>query len=237
MIKTSLSVSVALLTSVHLLQVIWCPGPCTTSSRCTSRTPATGPRSTRRPPPQCTGSRRPSTLCVTSCTARRWNGRTPTWSRPKSPYRLRGESGFGQCVGVSGVPVGLDGICPYIMLISDGFMLPLCLSWNSSNACRHFCSLAQVFCPHNDPIRCCVGRSALTPPRASGGLMGIRGDFTRTDGWTDISASFLHPDDPAEHKEWQAERRVSRLSGPLREKSLLNILLNGEDKWQKLNNT
>lgn len=76
-----------------VLQVIWCPGPCTTSSHCTSRTPAMALRSTRRPPtPQCTGSPRPFTPCVTSCTARRWSGRTPTWSPPKSPYRLRGES-------------------------------------------------------------------------------------------------------------------------------------------------
>lgn len=75
-------------------QVIWYPGPCTTSSRCTSRTPATGRQSTRRPPtPRCTGSPRPSTPCVTSCTAHRWSGRTPTSSPPKSPYRLRGESG------------------------------------------------------------------------------------------------------------------------------------------------
>lgn len=72
--------------------MIWCPGPCTTCSHCTSRTPAMGLQSTRRPTPPCTGSPRPSTLCVTSCTARRWNGRTQTLSPPKSPYRLRGES-------------------------------------------------------------------------------------------------------------------------------------------------
>lgn len=76
-----------------ILQVIWYRGPCTSSSRYTSRTPAMGLQSTRRPPtPQCTGSLRPSTPCVTSCTAHRWNGRTPTLSPPKSPYRRRGES-------------------------------------------------------------------------------------------------------------------------------------------------
>lgn len=75
-----------------VFQVIWCPGRCTICSRCTLRTPAMAPRSTRRPTPQCTGSQRPSTPCVTSCTARRWNGRTPMLNPPKSPYRLRGES-------------------------------------------------------------------------------------------------------------------------------------------------
>lgn len=76
-----------------ILQVIWYPGPCTTSNPCTSRTPATGLRSTRRPPTsQCTGSPRPSTHCVTSCTVHRWSGRTPTLSHPKSLYRLRGKS-------------------------------------------------------------------------------------------------------------------------------------------------
>lgn len=73
------------------VQVIWLPGRCITSSPCTSRTPATGLRSTRRLTPRCTGSPRPSTPCVTSCTAHRWNGRTPMWNPPKSPYKLRGE--------------------------------------------------------------------------------------------------------------------------------------------------
>lgn len=77
---------------LHCLQVTWCPGPCTTSSRCTSRTPAMAPRSTRRAAPRSTGSPRPSTPCATSCTARRWSGRTPTLSPPRSPYRLRGEA-------------------------------------------------------------------------------------------------------------------------------------------------
>lgn len=41
---------------------------------------------------------------------------------------------------------------------------------------------------------------------------GNQGDFTGMDGWTDIPTSFLHsekiklhPDDPGEHKECQAE--------------------------------
>lgn len=85
-------VGVAVLMYKNILQVIWYPGPCTTSSRCTSRTPAMGLQSTRRPTPQCTGSPRHSIPCVTSCTAHRWNGRTPTLSLPKSPYRQRGES-------------------------------------------------------------------------------------------------------------------------------------------------
>lgn len=92
MSPVSLSHYVAVLMYENILQAIWCPGPCTTSSRCTSRTPAMGLQSTRRPTPQCTGSLRPSILSVTSCTAHRWNGRTPTLSLRKSPYRLRGES-------------------------------------------------------------------------------------------------------------------------------------------------
>lgn len=92
------------ITSTHVLQTngllmlptvpqaTWCPGPCTTSSRCTSRTPATAPRSTRRAPPRCTGSPKRSTPCATSCTAHRWSGRTPTLSPPRSPCRPRGEA-------------------------------------------------------------------------------------------------------------------------------------------------
>lgn len=80
-----------LLMLVTVPQVTWCPGPCTTSSRCTSRTPAMAPRSTRRAAPRCTGSPKPSTPCATSCTAHRWSGRTPTLSPPRSPCRLRGE--------------------------------------------------------------------------------------------------------------------------------------------------
>lgn len=76
---------------VCMFQVIWCPGPCITSNHYTSRTPATGHRSTRRPAPPFTGNPKPSIPFVTLCTARRWSGRTPTWSRPKSPYKLRGE--------------------------------------------------------------------------------------------------------------------------------------------------
>lgn len=74
------------------LQVTWYLEPCTTSSRCTSGTPATGHQSTRRPTPQCTGSPRPSTPSATSCTAHRWNGRTQMLNPPKSPCTLRGES-------------------------------------------------------------------------------------------------------------------------------------------------
>lgn len=76
---------------VTVPQVTWFPGPCTTSSRCTSRTPAMAPRSTRRAAPRYTGSPKPSTPCATSCTAHRWSGRTPTLSPPRSPCRLRGE--------------------------------------------------------------------------------------------------------------------------------------------------
>lgn len=72
--------------------MIWCPGPCTTCNLCTSRTPATALRSTRRPTPRCTGSPRPCIRCATSCTAHKWNGRTPTLSPLKSPYKPRGES-------------------------------------------------------------------------------------------------------------------------------------------------
>lgn len=76
----------------HVFQVIWFPGPCITSSRYTSRTRATGRRSTRRAAPRSTGNPKRFTPSATSCTAHRWSGRTPTWSRPKSPYKPRGET-------------------------------------------------------------------------------------------------------------------------------------------------
>lgn len=79
------------LNSYFCPQVTWCPVQCITCSHSTPSTMATAPPCTTSKG-HSTGSPRPSTPSATSCTAHKWNGRTPTWSLLKSTSRWKGKT-------------------------------------------------------------------------------------------------------------------------------------------------
>ena len=72
-------------------QVTWCPEQCITCSPSMPSTMATAPPCTTSKG-RSTGSPRPCIPFAISCTARRWNGKIPTWSPPKSTSRWKGKT-------------------------------------------------------------------------------------------------------------------------------------------------
>lgn len=79
------------LNSYFCLQATWCPEQCTTCSPSMPSTTATAPPCTTSRG-RSTGSLRPCTPFAISCTARKWSGKIPTWSLPKSTSRWKGKT-------------------------------------------------------------------------------------------------------------------------------------------------
>lgn len=98
-------------------QVTWCPEQCITCSPSMPSTMATAPPCTTSRG-RSTGSPRPCIPFAISCTARRWNGKIPTWNPPKSTSRWKGKT----CVGFGWpereAPIELTPLC-------GGWVLPL----------------------------------------------------------------------------------------------------------------
>lgn len=140
------------------------------------------PRSTRRAAPRSTGSPKPSTPCATSCTARRWSGRTPTLSPPRSPYRLRGEAAVYSNVTSSfdmsaRAWSGGSGII-------DGAKVKPCVSLQPGESrCSVF--LVQTLRPPRVFFKKQRGLGGADTSPGVQRIDGNNGDFTWLDGWTD----------------------------------------------------
>ena len=98
-------------------QVTWCPEQCITCSPSMPSTTATAPPCTISRG-RSTGSLRPCIPFAISCTARKWNGKIPTWSLPKSTSRWKGKTRLGPGWPKRGAPLWPPPPC-------GGWALPL----------------------------------------------------------------------------------------------------------------